>query len=65
MLYFLCQNADKVLPRETMIHRIYGESACDSNVVDANIKNIRRKISEITPDSYIETVRGKGYAVRP
>jgi two-component system response regulator ArlR len=65
ILFFLCQNADKVLPRETVIQRLYGESAFDSNVIDVNIKNIRRKISDISDDVYIETVRGKGYVVRP
>ena len=64
ILFFLCRSADKVLPREIIAQRLYGEHVGDSNVVDVNIKNIRKKIAELSADTYIETIRGKGYVVR-
>jgi DNA-binding response OmpR family regulator len=64
ILFFLCQNADKVIPRVTIMQHLYGEFIGDSNVIDVNIKNIRRKIAEISTEIYVETVRGKGYVVR-
>jgi two-component system response regulator ArlR len=65
ILFFLMQNAGKVMSRERILGRLYGGDFCgDSNVVDVNIRNIRRKIAEYSAESYIETVRGKGYVAR-
>lgn len=50
--------------RDMIMHRLYGEHTGDTNVIDVNIKNIRRKIAALSPETYIETVRGKGYIVR-
>lgn len=64
ILLALCQNADKVMHRETITRRLYGEHLGDSNVVDVNVKNIRKKIAAFSSETFIETVRGKGYVVR-
>ncbi len=64
ILCYLSQNANKVLTREQIIRKLYGDFIGDSNVVDVNIKNIRKKIAQHTQTPYIETVRGKGYVMR-
>ncbi|GHU88427.1 response regulator transcription factor ArlR [Clostridia bacterium] len=60
----LSENADVVVPRGKLLWKLYGQRGEDSNVIDVNIKNIRRKIAAITDEGYIETVRGKGYVIR-
>lgn len=64
ILYCLLQNAGKVINREQILGRLYGSFLGDSNVIDVNIKNIRKKIALHTEQPYIETVRGKGYVIR-
>jgi two-component system response regulator ArlR len=64
ILFCLIKNAGKVLGREQILARVYGDFLGDSNVVDVNVKNIRRKLAALSPDAYIETVRGKGYVAR-
>ena len=64
MLLYLYENADKVKTRNEIIQAIFGEFYGESNIVDANIKNIRAKISAYTDEPIICTVRGKGYMVK-
>ncbi|MCL2604811.1 MAG: response regulator transcription factor [Defluviitaleaceae bacterium] len=64
ILLFLYENADRVKTREEIIRAVLGDFYGESNVVDANIKNIRAKIAALTEVEIIQTVRGKGYAVR-
>ncbi|MCL1862648.1 MAG: response regulator transcription factor [Defluviitaleaceae bacterium] len=64
VLNFLYTNTDKVKTRDEIIHAVFGDFYGESNVVDANIKNIRAKIANITDAKIIETVRGKGYVIR-
>ncbi|MDR2770615.1 MAG: response regulator transcription factor, partial [Clostridiales Family XIII bacterium] len=64
ILFCLVKNMRKVLSREQILGRIYGDFIGNSNVVDVNVKNIRRKLAALTSDAYIETVRGKGYVAR-
>lgn len=64
ILALLMKHVNKVLPRETIINSIYGEYYGDSNIVDVNIRNIRRKLETVSPNAYILTVRGRGYMVQ-
>jgi len=64
MLLYLYENADKVKTRNEIIQAVFGDFYGESNIVDANIKNIRAKISAYTDEPIINTVRGKGYVVR-
>jgi two-component system response regulator ArlR len=64
ILFCLMKNMRRVLSRERILGLVYGDFFGNSNVVDVNVKNIRRKIAALTSDSYIETVRGKGYVAR-
>jgi DNA-binding response OmpR family regulator len=63
MLNFLYKNAGKVKTRDEIIAAVFGDFYGESNIVDANVKNIRAKISRYTDAKIIETVRGKGYVI--
>jgi len=64
MLHFLHKNIGKVKTRDEIIQAVFGDFYGESNIVDANIKNIRAKIARHTSSQIIETVRGKGYVIR-
>ena len=64
ILEFLHSNTDRVKSREEIIRTVFGEFYGESNIVDANIKNIRAKLAAFTDRQIIETVRGKGYVIR-
>ena len=61
---FLHSHMDIVKTRDEIIGAVFGDFYGESNIVDANIKNIRAKIAKHDSKTYIETVRGKGYVVR-
>ena len=64
ILLFLYENIDIVKTRDEIIKSVFGDFYGESNIVDANIKNIRAKISRLTDREIIATVRGKGYVIR-
>jgi len=64
ILLHLYENTNKVLTREEIIKTVFGDFYGESNIIDANIKNIRAKIATHTNQQFIETVRGKGYVIR-
>jgi len=64
VLAFLHENKGKVKTRDEIINAVFGEFYGESNIVDANVKNIRAKIARLTDMQIIETVRGKGYVIR-
>jgi len=54
----------KVLSRSRLVMHVYDEMFDnDSNVVDAHVANLRRKLREATGLAVIETVRGVGFRV--
>jgi two-component system response regulator ArlR len=61
---YLYKHAGAVQTREQILSAVYGEYFGDSNSVDVNIKNIRRKIAAYCDWEVIETVRGRGYVLR-
>ncbi len=61
LLYFLCNNPNKVFTREQLLDKIWGyEYVGESRTVDVHIKRIREKI-EGTHSWEIKTVWGVGY----
>ena len=56
---YLYENTDKVRTREEIISAVFGDYYGESNVVDANIKNIRAKISRHASREILR--RGKAY----
>ncbi|MBG9794941.1 transcriptional regulator [Paenibacillus dendritiformis] len=58
ILQALLENIGRVMTREMLLERIWGyDYYGDSRIVDAHIKNIRKKIGL----PYIKTVKGLGY----
>ena len=64
ILEFLHSNIDRVKSRDDIINAVFDDFYGESNIVDANIKNIRAKIARLGGKQFIETVRGKGYVFR-
>ena len=63
MLHLLLANAGRVLPRETLIDRIWGNDYVgDTKTLDVHIKRLRAKIeSDPANPAKIITIRGLGY----
>jgi two-component system, OmpR family, response regulator RegX3 len=63
LLHLLLANAGRVLPRETLIDRVWGNDYVgDTKTLDVHVKRLRSKI-EVDPASptRIVTIRGLGY----
>ena len=63
LLHLLLANAGRVLPRETLIDRIWGSDYVgDTKTLDVHIKRLRSKV-EVDPavPTRITTIRGLGY----
>ena len=63
LLELLMENAGRVLPRETLIHRIWGSDYVgDTKTLDVHIKRLRTKVEDdpARPKRII-TIRGLGY----
>jgi two-component system response regulator RegX3 len=63
LLHLLLANAGRVLPRETLIDRVWGiDYVGDTKTLDVHIKRLRSKIEDdpAVPTRII-TIRGLGY----
>ena len=63
LLHLLLVNAGRVLPRETLIDRIWGHDYVgDTKTLDVHIKRLRSKLeTDPTHPQLITTIRGLGY----
>ena len=63
LLHLLLVNAGRVLPRETLIDRIWGHDYVgDTKTLDVHIKRLRSKLeADPTHPQLITTIRGLGY----
>ncbi len=65
VLVFLLRHANQVIPRDTLLRRIWGTDFFgDSNVVAVTIASIRRALEEGGESRLIQTIRGAGYVLR-
>jgi two-component system response regulator MprA len=65
VLIFLLRHANQVIPRDTLLRRIWGNDFFgDSNVVAVTIASIRRALEEGGEARLIQTIRGAGYVLR-
>jgi DNA-binding response OmpR family regulator len=53
----------RCVTRATLLERVWGLSASQTNVVDVYINYLRRKLGDTGPVHLIETVRGQGYRI--
>jgi DNA-binding response OmpR family regulator len=57
-------NKGKTLSRTRLIQHVYDWSYdCDSNVIDAHMANLRKKLRQATGHQLVETVRGIGFLI--
>ncbi len=63
LLHLLLANAGRVLPRETLIDRVWGSDYVgDTKTLDVHIKRLRSKVEDDPSDPHrIVTIRGLGY----
>ena len=63
LLHLLLANAGRVLPRETLIDRVWGSDYVgDTKTLDVHIKRLRSKVeSDPANPTRITTIRGLGY----
>lgn len=65
LLEFLARNARRVLSRDLILDRVWGDSLdAGTNVVDVYIGYLRRKIDQPGLVPLIQTVRGVGFTLR-
>ena len=65
LLELLLRHNGEVLSRTYISEQVWDvRFDSDSNVVDVNIRRIRAKVDDPFPRKLIQTVRGRGYAVR-
>jgi heavy metal response regulator len=65
LLYLLMRHPGQILSRVTIEERVWGyDSTAGSNVVDAYIRLLRRKIDSGQSKKLIFTVRGAGYVLK-
>ena len=63
LLHILLANAGRVLPRETLIDRVWGSDYVgDTKTLDVHIKRLRGKVEDDPANpTRIVTIRGLGY----
>ncbi|MBZ2173989.1 response regulator transcription factor [Schnuerera sp. xch1] len=65
LLYYLLENKNIVINRETMLEHIWGyDFSGDTNAVDVYVRYLRSKIEEPFGIKLIYTVRGVGYVIK-
>lgn len=65
LLEFFLLNPERVVSRTTLLEKVWDMSFDpETNVVDAHISNLRKKLEEGGRTRLIHTVRGAGYALR-
>ena len=66
LLKFLVENRGHVFTRDQLLNNVWGiDYMGETRTVDVHIRHLRQKLSNgESEDSYIKTVRGKGYKVK-
>jgi two-component system OmpR family response regulator len=65
LLDFFLLNPERVVSRTTLLEKVWDMSFDpETNVVDAHISNVRKKLEDGNRPRLIQTVRGAGYALR-
>ena len=65
LLEFFLLNPERVVSRTTLLEKVWDMSFDpETNVVDAHMSNLRKKLEEGSRRRLIQTIRGAGYALR-
>lgn len=63
LLAYLVRNRGKVVKREELLARVWGQTQATTNVVDVHIRNLRKKLDEPFETKLIQTIHGVGYTI--
>jgi two-component system phosphate regulon response regulator PhoB len=62
LLHFFITHADRVYSRAQLLDRVWGANVyVEERTVDVHVRRLRKALSGVTADAYIQTVRGAGY----
>ena len=62
LLNFLMTHADRVYSRTQLLDRVWGANVyVEERTVDVHVRRLRKALSGVDADEYIQTVRGAGY----
>ena len=64
LLFVLMNNKNKVLSREILLNRVWGDVVVSPNVVDLYIGYLRNKLHCKKNARYIKTIHGRGYSMQ-
>ncbi len=65
LLAYFMRNKNVVLSKEQILEHVWNYDADSfSNIVDAHIKNLRKKLSKVHYEHVLQTVRGMGYQLK-
>jgi two-component system response regulator PhoP len=66
ILEYLMHHPDTIVSKRELLEHLYDYNwERHSNVVEAHISNLRRKLSTDEPLPFLETLRGRGYRLSP
>ncbi len=64
IIYILMKNQGSVVNRDAIMRSLWeDESFVDDNTLTVNINRLRKKLSDIGLDNFIETKKGQGYII--
>ena len=62
LLHFLMTHPDRVYSRTQLLDRVWGANVyVEERTVDVHVRRLRKALSDVGADEYIQTVRGAGY----
>lgn len=62
LLHFLMTHAERVYSRTQLLDRVWGANVyVEERTVDVHVRRLRKALSGVAADDYIQTVRGAGY----
>ena len=62
LLHFLMAHPDRVFSRTQLLDRVWGANVyVEERTVDVHVRRLRKALSAVAAESYIQTVRGAGY----
>jgi len=62
LLHFLMTHPDRVYSRTQLLDRVWGANVyVEERTVDVHVRRLRKALSAVSADRYIQTVRGAGY----
>jgi two-component system phosphate regulon response regulator PhoB len=62
LLHFLMTHAERVYSRTQLLDRVWGANVyVEERTVDVHVRRLRKALTDVGADAYIQTVRGAGY----